>query len=72
MWSDALCKRVPALVLMVRRPDVVEVVFWIIFDFETLDCFDGRCQVQYLYNLVRYGILIPCSVLQVNVDDNII
>ena len=72
MWSDTLCKRVPALVLIVIRLDVVEVVFWIIFDFETLDCFDSRCQVQYLYNLVGYGILIPCSVLQVNVDDNII
>ena len=52
MWSDALCKRVPALVLVVRRLNVVEVVFRIIDDFETLDCFDGRCQVQYLYDLV--------------------
>jgi hypothetical protein len=52
MWSDALRKCVPALVLMVRRLDVVEVVFRIIDDFETLDCFDGRCQVQYLYDLV--------------------
>ena len=72
MWSDAFCKRVPSFIFVVRRPDVVEVVFRIIDDFETLDCFDGRCQVQYLYNLVGYGILIPCSVLKVNVDDNII
>ena len=72
MWSDALCKRVPAFVLVVRRLDVVEVVFRIIDDFETLDCFDGRCQVQYLYDLVSNNVLVLCSILQVDIDNDII